>query len=784
MADAAPTPATHPVPVTFDAPAVTGNSVTVFPETHVIDVSTEETGASSGYIAWPNSGSPALRGQISQPAGNTETDLPHPTTSYEVRFDVDITTLVVSRTIAAIHSDGTGGARAWYALTDGATASELNYWVRVSGSANEELTTSSYFETGRKQYRFVHSGTTVTAYKRDATAPLAEDSGWTQADQNTSAADVSTMNNPSAGAWVFFRRTTGNGYESDIKLYEHRITIDGTLESSVTYGAVTLDTVNDELYDDQGNVWNWSPAADPTQTAGGTGGVTRGSFPSASSTVTLTTHTVGVAFPAMTPLSDPPAFFISVDWDDDGAYTEVTDDTLQVGYTEIGRDPNKPQATPIVADATIQLTNTSGDYYPDNTGSPLNGYITTGHALRVQSATTGTVYTLFEGHIFDYHYDVTLQQAVTINARGPLSNLVGKRISTLLYQGITTGEAINHVLDAAGSTAPRDLDVGSTTIRYWWVDNVTAYQALTDLVASEGPDSLVYVNPDTGAVTFRDRHHRQTDTNSTSNQSTWYSTTPEPAYTDFDLRYGWDDIINAVELTVQERTATDNYTTVWESDGVPFTVPANTTVEVVATAADPFTGVDEVEYETTAGDLATVGVSRASGQSTTISLTAGGADRVITSLKLIGQSLPVTSTVSVVREDTPSVAQHGKRNPGLSAPWVSVAQASDLIDMYLNRYANPSRTVTVGFVGDGDTTRYTNQVARGISDKVTVVEPRSSTNRVFHVDTIRHEVTQAGLWHKTVFTLGDTVTPLVADADLFILDSATNGVLGTDKLGY
>ena len=790
MADATPTPTEHTLPVTFPQVTATGTSATITLTTLVISiVTTSDAGtASTGYIDFDNSD-----GQYNQPAGNTETDLPEPTTSYEIRWDADFTTLDNGRHVVAVHSDGVGNERTFYIFTNAVTDTTMDWGIRTDGGPDTtDLTIANFFATGRKQYRWVHSGTILTAYTRSLSfdLPLASNSSWTKEGENASGTAIADMEPlDTFKAFVFLRRSGGDGWlAGDVKVYEHRIWIDGNLESSAGMGEITLDTGANSFLDEQGNTWNWAPATDPTQTVGARAGGTSVTV-TASSTVTLTEHTLGYTFPAVTvQTADAGAtveHIVSVDWDDDGSYSDVTDRTIEIGSTNLGRDPNSPQATPIVGVASVMLNNQSGDYYPDNSGSPLTGLVVPGHAIKIQATNAGVFYDLWQGHVDDYDYDVTLKQTVTIHARDQFARLVGKRISTELYAGITTGEAIGHVLDAAGATAPRDIDTGSTDIPYFWVDGQDAYAALTDLINSEGPDSVLYVTPD-GVITFRGRYHRQTRAASTSSQSTWRDTGAEPQYTDYRLQHGWDDIINSVTINVDSRTPT-NRQILWEYDAVPFTVPASTTVEIEARAAAPFTTSQQsLRAELKSGLFAPGGasLSRTSGQSTTISLTAPAADRIVERLWFEGVSYPVTSTVAVTRTDAASITQNGVRDPGLSIPWGYPAAVEGILDGYLNAYQDPRRTVTVEFVNVGDDTRFVNQATREVSDRVTVIETRSSTNRDFYVDTINHEMDDGGLWHATTFTLGDTVTPLVADADLFILDSATNGVLGTDKLGY
>ena len=81
------------------------------------------------------------------------------------------------------------------------------------------------------------------------------------------------------------------------------------------------------------------------------------------------------------------------------------------------------------------------------------------------------------------------------------------------------------VLDAVGWTGPRDLDLGATFVHWWWLEEVDAFTAVTDLVSSEGPPSIAYVGPD-GTFIFRDRHHRLLRAASLTPQATFTAVRP------------------------------------------------------------------------------------------------------------------------------------------------------------------------------------------------------------------------------------------------------------------
>ena len=225
---------------------------------------TGPTLAHDGHLDWTS----AQGGRLAQPSSGVETTINwKPVTSYEVRLDINIDTPPVGRIVVGVHGDSASTSSFW-AATDNTTATTLDFNVRT-GIGNNVLSTTSFWESGRHQYRFTHSGTTVTAYKRDPATfdvNLSNDDNWTQADQNVSAPAIADMNDPDTGALVITRRLAEGGLDSDQELHEYRLYVDGELESSFMAGNVTLNLGADTFTDDQGNSWSWATAADPTQT--------------------------------------------------------------------------------------------------------------------------------------------------------------------------------------------------------------------------------------------------------------------------------------------------------------------------------------------------------------------------------------------------------------------------------------------------------------------------------------------------------------------------------------
>jgi hypothetical protein len=210
----------------------------------------------------------------------------------------------------------------------------------------------------------------------------------------------------------------------------------------------------------------------------------------------------------------PAGYTVAVDWagdgDFDGAYDDVTADVLARGPVTFsyGRDQARQLAPPKVGSLQMSLCNADRVYSPENPESPIADDMSPAAPVKVETVYQDVLYPLFRGRIddLDVHPDRD-DRSIDITALDLLALLQGVRVSTELYQAQRTGTLIGVLLDAAGWTGPRDLDLGATFVPWWWLEETDALQALNDLLASEGPPSIAYVAPD-GTFVFRDRHHR------------------------------------------------------------------------------------------------------------------------------------------------------------------------------------------------------------------------------------------------------------------------------------
>ena len=505
-------------------------------------------------------------------------------------------------------------------------------------------------------------------------------------------------------------------------------------------------------------------------------------------------------------------YTLNVDWDNDGGFEDATSDLLPSFRITYGRDRLRRLSPPMVSGMSFILENGDNTYHPENTASPLFGNLVPHREVRLQATFSASTFTLFRGFLDDFevatHPD---EQRVYVEALDGLAATLETNISTALYKGIDTGAAINVVLDEVGwPVDDRDIDAGATSIPFWWEEGIPAWDAMLRLLNSEGPPALLYV--DGGVITFRSRHHRLLDSASISSQATFRATGTEPLFSvDFQYDHGWRDIVNNVEFVVPlyEQQA---LSTVWEYIGETLVLAASEVRTIRATADDPFVvavtadafildsvtngvldtnkldsddAIIDIVFTLTAGGV-TTSIDRESGQTVSITFTAGGSGATLTDLHLDAQSVTNTGDVTVTDSDASSIADFGNRSWGEDTPWVNQNVAADLAAAIINDFKDPHPKIRMPVSANGHDDRMTQALTRKLSDRVTVIDAGiAGFDDEYFIDQITHNLDEAGNFHSTVFGCESVKPTLVSAALVFILDDVgDNGKLDTGVLAF
>lgn len=481
---------------------------------------------------------------------------------------------------------------------------------------------------------------------------------------------------------------------------------------------------------------------------------------------------------------------VYVDWNADGDFSDpredVTSDVLD-GRTalsmQFGRDQERALSPIGPGEAQLALDNQSRVYSPENTSSALYGQVVPSRSVQVTGTVGASTYMMFRGDLDD----LTLlpgreDRYLSVSCIDGLGQLRGTTISTGVYQGLRPGEAIGLVLDAVGWPATlRDLDVGATVMPFWWLDGADAFDAILEIVNSEGPPALVTIDATTGNFVFRSRHHRLLNSVSTTAQSTWRSSGVEPvisAPTSYNA--GFKEIVNAISFELPQYMVTGDLTTVWSSQGL-LSVASGETKQIVAQGSSPFINatppVQDTDYSLVSGTV-TITLSRTSGASTTILVTASGGAAIISGLSLRAQAVSTSTTIQVTAEDGGSIIKYGRSSlpSGREPKWASAGDADAICQIILGQRAERLPTVAVTMVS-ANTTRLTQQLTRDLSDRVHITEAHSGLDADCFIERIAHTITQGGTEHRTTFGLEKCPTQI---SGAFILGTS---LLGTGVLG-
>jgi hypothetical protein len=475
---------------------------------------------------------------------------------------------------------------------------------------------------------------------------------------------------------------------------------------------------------------------------------------------------------------------ICIDWSGDGDFVGVGEDVtarvLDKGTpitTRYGRDEARALAPLTPGRAQGELDNTSRDYMPDNTSSPLTGLVFPGREVRVRATHNAVTYGIFRGHLDDFEILPDFgDRSVRFTCQDPLARLRGVQVTTDLYHGIRTGAAIGYLLDAIGWPPDlRDLDVGGTTLPWWWVGGDDALSALQKILDCEGPGSIATVDID-GRIVFRDRHHRLLRAASTTVQATFRSGDlgSEPAMSPpFVYDHGLRDIINAVEFSIPVRAPSGELAQVW-SMHTQQAITDGETVSLSAQASDPFFGavtpVVGVDFTVLSG-VVTTALTRTAGSSTTVLVTATGGPAVISGMSVRAYPI-VTQTVAQVQAvNSASVDRYGRRSwqaerePTLA----SLPDAIAIADIILAQRAERLPTITVTLNGLTDE-RLVEQLTRDLSDRVRIIETETSVDADFFLEQIQHVISD--LHQRTTFSFEKIPTPA---ANPFTFDTTGQG---------
>jgi hypothetical protein len=150
------------------------------------------------------------------------------------------------------------------------------------------------------------------------------------------------------------------------------------------------------------------------------------------------------------------------------------------------------------------------------------------------------------------------------------------------------------------------------------------------------------------------------------------------------------------------------------------------------------TPVDGGDITSDTGNV-TATLSRDSGQSTIITLTASSAT-VVSRVALTATTIPVARQWKITSEDTSSVGTRGRHTWPTDAPWANRYDAQAIADRIVATYATNRPVVTFEISSLAGAT-YMDQIrTRQISDRITIRDDQLGVNRDFIIERIQHTI--------------------------------------------
>jgi hypothetical protein len=416
-----------------------------------------------------------------------------------------------------------------------------------------------------------------------------------------------------------------------------------------------------------------------------------------------------------------------------------------------GRDQLRSLSDVAPARTNLELLNTSQDYSPDNTTSPVYGRIGPGKATYISATFQGQQYDIFNGYLDDYQLipDIA-NRSVQLTAVDFLGRMGEMKLSTSVYPALLSGLAIHVILDEIGwPVEQRDIDSGASSFTWWSEEGTTALEAVKKIVKSEGLPAIAYVNQQ-GVFVFRDRHHRLIRDESKNLQTIFSDDGTEPGYSiPFNYDIGWRDLVNDVTYTITERHPKPGMEVVYEETS-PILVSPNSTITLTVKADNPFinaaTPEEDLDYVVLSGS-ATIALTRSSGTTTGIKIIAGGSGVSLSGMVLRATLIENTRTYQVHSEDSTSISKYGRKTLEESLPWTSYNDATPLVEIVLGQRAE--RLPVISFqVNNGEDERLTTVLNRKISDRIHLTETETFSDHDYYIEQIEHKISEAGMYQS------------------------------------
>jgi len=264
----------------------------------------------------------------------------------------------------------------------------------------------------------------------------------------------------------------------------------------------------------------------------------------------------------------------------------IVDYSAQTTQVAIRRGRDLQTDTYNAGSATVKILDPNGDFNPQNTSSPIYGYLKPLRKIQITASHLGTNYYLFSGYTSEYRYTYPTGQEigyVTISSYDAFKIFNLAAISTVADANTTqdTGTRINRILtQLSWPNSMRNIDTGDTLCS---ADSGQSRVALAAIRATEFSElGAFYMSPDGNAI-FKSR---SSTIASIDDAPTVFNQTGGIPYA--NIKFAFDDklIINQANITryggtVQSYTASDSVDTYFLHSTAANNLPIATDAEAL-----------------------------------------------------------------------------------------------------------------------------------------------------------------------------------------------------------
>jgi hypothetical protein len=495
--------------------------------------------------------------------------------------------------------------------------------------------------------------------------------------------------------------------------------------------------------------------------------------------------------------------YAKVDWDGDGDflddYEDVSADVMPGMSSERGRELGRVYGSPKIPTGSFTLTNESKRYTSPYSGGPLYGELRPGRRC-VLGRQLGNDLTDMDSAVVLMDSDDVLmggtdvipilsgrtdapvetygygRRNVQVAAYGLTQRLMDTKISILYQAALTTGHAFAQIVEQVGLGADEfilDLDAydNGRMLLHWFVDNESAWDAMVQIWATEGPPAALYEDI-YGRIVFEGRNYRTLTDRAQTVQYT-FNDMDTDGYWFTDLQYSasYQSVINDMAVNVEQQIVGAGAVKVYEYGSIVNLGAGSVQTHVIRTEG-VINGLQTpqltTDYLITSGSLASVVATLTGPREATIVWTASGSGAQVS--PIVGndngyqvRALPILTIATITANGTldtsASQAEYGVKKPpteisGNIWPAISEADADGLIDGYLLSYQEPRALVTMRAVG-ATGPLLAALLDLEVSDRIHINDTWSGTDLDLWVEQISHQVDS--LASHTVEIIGERI---------------------------